>query len=175
VIIIFLLGIAVVFLVLAAQFESFIHPQIIILTVPLAVLGGLLGLLFSGGTLNLYTQVGLIVLVGIASKNGILIVEFINQLRDRGVPFEEAVLTGSATRLRPILMTAVTTVASSVALLVSTGPGSETRVTIGFVIFFGVSVATVFSLVIVPTMYRLLARNTGSPGDVAKKLAEESA
>ncbi len=169
----FVLGILIVFLVLAAQFESFVHPFVIILTVPLAVLGGLLGLLVSGGSLNLFTQVALIILIGIATKNGILIVEFINQLRDRGTEFMKAVEEASAIRLRPVLMTAVTTVAGAVPLLLASGPGSETRSTIGFVIFFGVGIATIFTLFVVPVAYSIIARRTGSPGDVARQLERE--
>lgn len=173
VVLMFGLGILVVFLVLAAQFESYIHPLVIILTVPLATLGGLIGLAVSGGSLNIYTQVALIILIGIATKNGILIVEFINQLRDRGVGFMQAILEASEVRLRPVLMTAVTTVAGAVPLLLATGPGSETRATIGFVVFFGVSIATLFTLFLIPVAYSAFARNTGSPGDVARRLEHE--
>ncbi len=169
----FVLGILVVFLVLAAQFESYIHPLVIILTVPLAVLGGLIGLLVSGGSLNLFTQVALIILIGIATKNGILIVEFINQLRERGTEFMQAIQEASEVRFRPVLMTAVTTVAGAVPLLLASGPGSETRSTIGFVVFFGVGVATIFTLLVVPVAYSILARQTGSPGDVARRLEHE--
>jgi multidrug efflux pump len=173
VVLMFGLGILVVFLVLAAQFESYIHPLVIILTVPLATLGGLLGLAVSGGSLNIYTQVALIILIGIATKNGILIVEFINQLRDRGTEFMRAIQEASEVRLRPVLMTAVTTVAGAVPLLLASGPGSETRATIGCVVFFGVSLATLFTLFLIPVAYSTLAKNTGSPGDVARRLEAE--
>ncbi|MEX0758686.1 MAG: efflux RND transporter permease subunit, partial [Tistlia sp.] len=108
---VFLLGIVVVFLALAAQFESFLHPVVIMLTVPLAIAGALCGIWLTGGSLNIYTQIGLIMLVGLAAKNGILIVEFINQLREEGREFGEAVVEASGIRLRPILMTAITTAA----------------------------------------------------------------
>ena len=170
----FLFGIAVVFLVLAAQFESYVHPFVIILTVPLAILGGLFGILVSGGSLNLYSQIALIILVGLATKNGILIVEFVNQLRDKGVSFYRALVSASTLRLRPILMTAITTVAGSIPLLLASGPGSEARAAIGVVIFFGVAIATVFTVFILPVAYSLLARGTGSPGDVARRLERES-
>lgn len=162
-----------VFLVLAAQFESYIHPFVIILTVPLAIAGALAGLYVTGNTLNVYTQIGLIMLVGLAAKNGILIVEFINQLRDEGRPFHEAVLEGAQIRLRPIVMTGITTLAGAVPLVLSAGAGSETRYAIGVVILSGVAAATFFTLFIVPTAYDLLARRTRSPGAVRAQLAEE--
>ncbi|MGE0855927.1 MAG: efflux RND transporter permease subunit, partial [Hyphomicrobiaceae bacterium] len=171
----FFLGVLIVFLVLAAQFESWIHPFVIMLTVPLAIAGGLLGLYLSGTTLNIYSQVGLIALVGLAAKNGILIVEFANQLRDEGRPFDDALLEASAIRLRPILMTGITTVAGAVPLMLSFGAGAESRVVIGVVILAGVSVATVMTLFVVPVAYSLLARRTGSPGDVRRRLDNELA
>jgi len=173
VIFIFVLGIAITFLVLAAQFESFIHPLVIMLTVPLAILGGLLGLFVTGSSLNLYSQIGLIMLIGLAAKNGILIVEFSNQLRDRGVEFTQALLEASAARLRPILMTSLTAAAGAMPLVISSGAGAETRFVIGTVVIAGVLIATLFTLFIVPVAYSLLARNTGSPGDVARALAQE--
>jgi multidrug efflux pump len=169
----FTFGIAlfVVFLVLAAQFESFVHPLVIMITVPLAVAGGLLGLWLTGMTLNIYSQIGIIMLVGIASKNGVLIVEFINQLRDQGLEFGEAILEAARIRFRPVVMTAFSTLMGSVPLILASGPGAESRTTLGVVIFSGVSVATLFTLYIVPTFYQLLARGTGSPNAVAHKLA----
>jgi multidrug efflux pump len=166
----FTLALLVVFLVLAAQFESFVQPAVIMLTVPLAVFGGLLGLLLTDGALNIYSKIGIIMLIGIAAKNGILIVDFINQLRDAGRPFDEAIVEAARLRLRPILMTASATVMGSIPLMLASGPGSESRQTLGIVIFGGVSLATVVTLFIVPVFYRLLARNTGSPGAVAAEL-----
>jgi len=168
-----LLGILIVFLVLAAQFESYIHPFVIMLTVPLAVAGGMLGLYLTGNSLNLYTQIGLIMLVGLAAKNGILIVEFSNQLRDQGLNFDTAIVEASVARLRPILMTAVTTIAGAVPLILSSGPGSETRAVIGTVILWGVSAATLFTIFVVPVAYSLLARGTTSPEAVATQLEQE--
>lgn len=168
-----ILGTIVVFLVLAAQFESFVHPLVIMLTVPLAIGGALLGLWATGQTLNIYSQVGLVMLVGLAAKNGILIVEFANQLRDEGVAFREALIRSALTRLRPIVMTSVTTIAGSIPLILSSGAGAETRMVIGTVIFTGVAAATFFTLFVVPVAYDLLARHTGSPGDVARKLEKE--
>lgn len=167
---VFVLGLAIVFLVLAAQFESYIHPIVIMMSVPLAMAGGLLGLLLTGNSLNIYSQIGLIVLVGIAAKNGILIVEFINQLRDKGMDFSRAILEASQIRLRPILMTCITTAAGAVPLVITSGAGAETRIVIGVVIMTGVIVATVFTLYVVPVAYSLIARRTGSPGDVKRRL-----
>lgn len=173
IIFVFAMGILVVFLVLAAQFESYIHPFIIMLTVPLAMGGGLLGLYLTGTSLNIYSQIGLIMLVGLAAKNGILIVEFSNQLRDRGQPFDEALRQASATRFRPILMTGLTTVAGTIPLILGSGAGSETRIVIGVVVLSGVIAATIFTLLIVPVAYSVIARGTGSSGDVARAIAKE--
>jgi multidrug efflux pump len=170
---VFVLGVVVVFLVLAAQFESFVHPLVIMLTVPLAMAGALLGLYLSGGTLNIYTQIGLIVLVGLAAKNGILIVEFANQLRDEGRAFDEAVVEASRIRLRPIVMTGVTTAAGAVPLMLAFGAGAETRTVIGVVVFSGVLAATLFTLFVVPVAYSLLARKTGAPGEMRRRLKRE--
>jgi len=170
---VFALGLLVVFLVLAAQFESWVHPLVIMLTVPLAMAGALLALWLAGLTLNLYSQIGLIMLVGLAAKNGILIVEFANQLRDRGRAFREALVEAAEVRLRPIVMTGITTAAGSVPLLLSSGAGAETRSVIGTVILAGVLAATLFTLFVVPVAYDLLARRTGSPGDVKRRLERE--
>lgn len=159
----FALALLVVFLVLAAQFESFIHPAIIMTTVPLAIFGGLFGLFMAGSTLNIYSQIGLIILVGIATKNGILIVEFANQLRDEGRGVREAIIEAAGLRLRPIIMTSLTTVMGALPLMLTTGPGAESRFTIGVTIFAGVAFATLVTLFIVPAFYNALARFTKSP------------
>ena len=168
----FTFGVAlfVVFLVLAAQFESFVHPLVIMVTVPLAVAGGLFGLWAADMSLNIYSQIGIIMLVGIAAKNGVLIVEFINQLRDQGLEFTEAVMEAARIRFRPVIMTAFATIMGAVPLILATGPGAASQNTLGVVIFSGVSVATFLTLYIVPAFYHLLARRTGSPGEVAAKL-----
>ncbi|MEO0883352.1 MAG: efflux RND transporter permease subunit [Pseudomonadota bacterium] len=171
---VFAIGCVIVFLVLAAQFESYIHPLVIMLCVPATLAAGLAGLFVSGQTLNIYTQIGLIMLVGLAAKNGILIVEFANQLRDNGMRFQDALREASLARFRPILMTGLTTVAGSLPLILSSGAGAETRQAIGAVILFGVIGATLATLILVPPFYSLLARGTGSPGDVARKLDEQS-
>ncbi|MCU7852308.1 MAG: efflux RND transporter permease subunit [Candidatus Thiodiazotropha sp. (ex Monitilora ramsayi)] len=173
VVFVLLLGVVVVYLVLAAQFESWVHPFVIMLTVPLAMAGALLGLYMTDQTLNIYSQIGLIMLVGLAAKNGILIVEFANQLRDAGKEFSEALLEAAHVRFRPILMTGITTAAGSTPLLLSSGAGAETRAVIGTVILSGVIAATVFTLYIVPVAYHLLARYTGSPRQLTQKLEQE--
>lgn len=170
---VFMLGILVMYMVIAAQFESFIHPFVILMTVPLAMAGALGGILLTGQTLNIFTQIGLIMLVGLAAKNGILIVEFINQLRDEGVEFKKAIIEASSLRLRPILMTSITAMAGAVPLILTGGAGSETRAAIGIVIFFGVAAATVFTLFVVPVAYQIISRKTGSPQDVSRKLERE--
>ena len=159
-----------VFLVLAAQFESFVHPLIIMVSVPLAVAGGLLALKVTGRTLNIYSQIGVVILIGIAAKNGILIVEFINQLRDQGREFIDAIVEGARIRFRPVVMTTISTVMGSVPLMLATGPGSESRSTLGVVMFAGVTLATILMLFIIPVFYRLFARHTGTPQAVAREL-----
>ncbi len=171
---VFLLGLSVVFLVLAAQFESWIHPLVIMLTVPLAMAGGLFGLWVTGGSLNIYSQIGLIMLVGLAAKNGILIVEFANQLRDEGMRFHRAIMVAADKRFRPIVMTGLTTVAGALPLVLASGAGAETRITIGIVILAGVSVATFFTMLIVPVAYSVIARKTGSPNDIAKEIDRQA-
>ena len=171
---IFALGFFIVFLVLAAQFESYIHPLVIILTAPLAIGGALAGLYLTDNSLNVYTQIGLIMLIGLSAKNGILIVEFVNQLRDQGIEFSQALREAAQMRLRPIVMTGITTIAGSLPLILSSGAGAETRVAIGMVMLFGITAATVFTLFVVPVAYDLLARNTGSPGDVKRLLEQQT-
>ena len=168
----FVLALLVVYLVLAAQFESFVHPLVIMFTVPLAIFGALLGLYLTGDSLNIYSEIGLIILVGISTKNGILIVEFANQLRDEGLEFADALESAAEIRLRPVLMTALSTIMGSVPLILATGAGSESRITLGIVIFSGVMLATLLTLFVVPVFYNLLARRTGSPGAVASRLSQ---
>lgn len=166
----FSLALLVVFLVLAAQFESFIHPLVIMLTVPLAVVGALLGLELSGGSLNIYSQIGIVMMVGLAAKNGILIVEFANQLRDAGASVEEAIKEAARLRLRPIVMTSISTVIGVLPLILGGGAGAESRMAIGMVVFAGVLFSTVLTLGVVPTFYRLLAPHTRSPEAVTQTL-----
>jgi multidrug efflux pump len=157
----FAMALLVVYLVLAAQFESFLHPLVIMLTVPLAVVGALIGLWVSGNSLNLFSQIGIVMLVGLAAKNGILIVEFANQLRDEGMAVADAIVESAAVRMRPILMTSIATIMGAVPLVVAGGPGSAS---------FGVAFSTLLSLFVVPAFYALLAPRTRSPGAVARKL-----
>ena len=164
------LALLIVFLVLAAQFESFVHPLVILVTVPLAVTGALLGLYLTDSTINIYSQIGVVMLIGIAAKNGVLIVEFINQLRDAGRSFEDAVVEASGIRLRPVVMTTISTVMGSIPLILAAGAGSESRTVLGIVVFSGVTLATLLTLFVVPSFYALLARRTGSPQAVAKTL-----
>ena len=153
----------IVYLVLAAQFESFIHPLVILVTVPLAITGAVLGLFLFNSTINIFSQIGCIMLIGIACKNGILIVEFANQLRDRGVTFVDAVIQASATRLRPVLMTSLCTAFGAVPLMLAHGAGAESRESIGATVFFGTVVSLGMTLYVVPALYLLIARNTRSP------------
>src|SRR5690606_38522384 len=166
----FTLALLVVYLVLAAQFESFVHPFVIMLTVPLAVLGALIGLAVTGGTLNLFSQIGIVMLVGLAAKNGILIVEFANQLRDEGRNVAQAIVESAGVRLRPILMTSIATIMGALPLVLAGGPGSASRATIGVVIIAGVAFSTLLSLFVVPAFYTLLAPFTGSPDAVGHRI-----
>jgi multidrug efflux pump len=164
----FLLALAVVYLVLAAQFESFVHPIIIMVTVPLALLGAVFGLKLFGLTINIFSQIAVIMLIGIAAKNGVLIVEFANQLRDRGLAFIDAVVQAAVTRLRPVLMTSLCTAFGALPLMLATGAGAEQRRPIGIVVFFGMTVAVFLTLFAVPVVYGLLARKTRSPQHVSR-------
>ncbi len=165
----FVLALVFIYLVLAAQFESFIDPFIIMLTVPLSMTGALLALKLGGGTMNIYSQVGLVTLVGLITKNGILIVEFANQLQEQGRPKIEAVIEASALRLRPILMTTSAMVLGALPLAMATGAGAESRNQIGLVIVGGLVLGTLLTLFVVPTVYTLLARSRAhaAPGIAA--------
>ncbi|WP_439477898.1 efflux RND transporter permease subunit [Brevundimonas sp.] len=166
------LALLLVFLVLAAQFESWITPAVIMLTVPLAAAGGLFGLVMAGSSLNIYSQIGLIILIGVAAKNGILIVEFANQLRDQGRSIQEAIIESSTLRLRPIIMTSIATAFGALPLVLWQGAGAGSRQTIGVVIFSGAMFATLLTLFVVPVIYGALARFTRSPEYTARKIEE---
>ena len=127
---------------MCAQFESWKHPFTIMLTVPMAILGGLLGILVVGSSLNVYSQIALIILIGLSAKNGILIVEFANQLRKEGKNIEVAVFEAAAIRLRPILMTSLSTIIGVLPLILGTGPGAASRLTVGITIFGGMIFST---------------------------------
>jgi multidrug efflux pump len=173
--IVFAITILIVYLLLAAQFESFVHPAVIITTVPLAVAGGLIGLAIMGQTMNLFSQVGIVMLVGLAAKNGILIVEFANQLRDAGRDIGTAIREAAVRRLRPIMMTSIATVAGALPLMLGTGAGAAARVAIGVVIVFGVSISAFITLFLIPLLYSRLARFTGSPLAVTRALEQQLA
>jgi HAE1 family hydrophobic/amphiphilic exporter-1 len=151
--ILFGLGIVFVFLTLAAQYENWVDPLIILLTVPLAILGALLSVLLKGTANDVYTQIGFVMLVGMASKNAILIVEFANEAREQGLGIAKAMLEACRERLRPILMTAISTIIGAVPLLVATGPGAAARQSLGTAIVGGMGMATILSLFIVPALY----------------------
>jgi len=168
------LAFVIVFLVLAAQFESWIHPLIIMLSVPLAVTGALLALWWSGISLNIYSQIGIIMLLGLMAKNGILIVEFANQLRDQGYEVREAILEGACLRFRPVLMTTISTVFGAVPLVIATGAGAESRAAIGMVILGGLIFATTLTLFIIPVLYNLLARFAKASNAVEKELERQA-
>ncbi len=157
-VVVFILALVFIFLVLAAQFESFIDPLVIMLSVPLSMIGALLALKWSGGSLNVYSQIGLITLVGLITKHGILIVEFTNQLRAGGMEMVDALIKASSQRLRPILMTTGAMVLGAVPLAMATGAGAESRIQIGWVIVGGMSLGTLLTVFVVPTMYALFAR-----------------
>jgi multidrug efflux pump len=170
--IVFVLALFFIFLVLAAQFESFIDPMVIMLSVPLSMVGALWALQLSGGTLNVFSQIGLITLVGLITKHGILIVEFTNQLRQEGMNMLEAVQEAATLRLRPILMTTGAMVLGAIPLALATGAGAESRRQIGWVIVGGMSLGTVLTIFVVPTMYTLFARKS-TPGAIKTLVDEE--
>jgi multidrug efflux pump len=163
--VVFVLALVFIFLVLAAQFESFVDPFVILLSVPLSMVGALAALQWSGGTLNVYSQIGLITLVGLITKHGILIVEFANQLRRQGRDTMAATIESASLRLRPILMTTGAMVLGAVPLALATGAGAESRQQIGWVVVGGMSLGTLLTLFVVPTMYTLFARRR-VPGEI---------
>ncbi|UCE30675.1 MAG: efflux RND transporter permease subunit [Burkholderiales bacterium] len=163
----FALALVFIYLVLAAQFESFVDPFIIMLTVPLSITGALAALQWTGGTINVYSQIGLITLVGLITKHGILIVEFANQLQEQGRGRMQAVIEASSLRLRPILMTAGAMILGAVPLALATGAGAESRIQIGWVIVGGMSFGTVLTLFVVPAVYSMMARRRSAEPKVA--------
>ena len=165
--VVFVLALLFIFLVLAAQFESFVDPFVILLSVPLSMVGALAALQISGGTLNVYSQIGLITLVGLITKHGILIVEFSNQLRQDGKDVVAAVVEAASLRLRPILMTTGAMVLGALPLALASGAGAESRRQIGWVIVGGMSVGTLLTIFVVPTVYSLFARRR-VPGGITE-------
>ena len=168
---VFVLALLFIFLVLAAQFESFVDPFVILLSVPLSMVGALLALKWSGGSLNVFSQIGLITLVGLITKHGILIVEFSNQMRGKGKSTMVAVKEAATMRLRPILMTTGAMVLGAIPLAMATGAGAESRRQIGWVIVGGMSLGTLLTIFVVPTMYTLFARKS-TPGAITTVIQE---
>jgi multidrug efflux pump len=168
---VFVVSLVIAYLVLAAQFESFVSPFVIMLTVPMGMLGAAIGMLLLGVTLNIFSQIGLIMLIGLAAKNGILIVEFANQLRDRGLEFEDALFRASRLRLRPIVMTGLSTAIGAVPLVLASGAGAMSRLSLGTVVVFGATSACLLTLFVVPIGYYYLCRRQASPKTMAKKLS----
>ncbi len=157
---IFALALITAYLAMCAQFESWKHPLTIMLTVPLAILGGIVGLLLVGSSLNIYSQIALVILIGLAAKNGILIVEFANQLRTEGKSIETAVVEAAKVRFRPIMMTSLSTIFGVLPLVFSSGPGEASRLTVGITILGGMIFSTFFTLFVIPTVYLVLGKNT---------------
>ncbi len=158
--IIFILALITAYLAMCAQFESWRHPLTIMLTVPLAILGGLLGILVVGSSLNIYSQIALIILIGLSAKNGILIVEFANQLRKEGKNLETSIIEAASIRFRPILMTSLSTIIGVLPLILGSGPGAASRLSVGITIFGGMLFSTFFTLYVIPTIYSIIGRNT---------------
>ncbi|MCB1508112.1 MAG: efflux RND transporter permease subunit [Hyphomicrobiaceae bacterium] len=169
----FALALIIVFLVLAAQFESFVDPVVVMLSVPLALAGAIYALFFAGLSLNLYSQIGILLLIGLMAKNGILIVEFANQLRDEGKSVRDAVIEAAVLRLRPIVMTTVSTIFGAVPLVIASGAGAESRIAIGTVIVGGLAFALVLTLFVTPVLYDLMARFTTPRGEITRRLEAE--
>lgn len=170
---VFAAAILIVFLVLSAQFESFSSSLIILITVPCGLGTALLAILISGGSLNYYSQIGLVILVGIMAKNGILIVEFANQLRQQGEDVDTAIRNAMRIRLNPVMMTMASTVAGSIPLVLASGAGAEARTAVGWVVVGGLGLATIFTLFLTPAVYRIIAGWSQPPGASEKRLAEE--
>ncbi|MCP4821331.1 MAG: efflux RND transporter permease subunit, partial [Shimia sp.] len=172
---VFGVALLIVLLVLAAQFESFASAVVIMLTVPFGIGAAIMAIWLSGGTLNYYSQIGLVILIGIMAKNGILVVEFANQLRERGLDVDTAIRDAVRLRLRPVTMTAISTVMGGLPLVLASGAGAEAREAVGWVIVGGLGFATLFTLFLIPVFYRLIAPLGGMPGAQARRLEEETA
>jgi len=169
----FAIALLVVFLVLVAQFESFTSAAVIMITVPFGMAAAVFALYLTGTTINIYSQIGVLVLIGIMAKNGILLVEFADQLRDRGASALEAAREAASVRLRPIAMTMISTVLAGLPLILSAGPGSESRTAIGWVIFGGLGLAAVFTLFLTPAVYALVARLSKPRASASEELARQ--
>ena len=168
------IALAVVFLVLAAQFEGFMSALVVTLIVPFGIAAAVISLLLTGTSLNIYSQIGLVLLIGLMAKNSVLLVEFADQLRDKGLTVREAVEKGASRRLRPITMTLVSTVLGALPLILGSGAGVEARQAFGWVVFGGLGIATIFTLALIPVIYSLLAPLTNARAHFGVRLARES-
>ena len=169
----YLIALAVVFLVLAAQFEGFTSALVVSLIVPFGIAAAIFALLITGTSLNIYSQIGRVLLFGLMAKNSVLLVEFADQLRDQGLDVRKAVEEGAAIRLRPVMMTLMSTVLGALPLILGSGAGAEARVSIGWVVFGGLGIAALFTLYLTPTLYLLLARLSKPRAAETERLAEE--
>lgn len=170
---VFAVAFLVVLLVLSAQFESLASALVIMLTVPFGLGAAIIAIALSGGSLNYYSQIGLVMLIGIMAKNGILIVEFANQLREQGRDIDSAIRDAVALRLRPVMMTMISTVLGGLPLILSSGAGAEARQAVGWVVVGGLGFATVFTLILTPVFYRLIAPFGAVPGHAAAAARKE--
>ncbi|MBT8086944.1 MAG: efflux RND transporter permease subunit [Gammaproteobacteria bacterium] len=169
----YIVALAVIFLVLCAQFEGFMSALVVTLIVPFGVAAAIFALLLTGTSLNIYSQIGLVLLIGLMAKNSVLVVEFADQLRDQGQSVRDAIEKGALRRLRPVTMTMVSTILGGLPLILSTGAGAEARNSIGWVVFGGLGIAAIFTLYLTPALYLLLARFSSSRAADSDRLAEE--
>jgi len=169
----YLFAFIIVLLVLAAQFESMNSAIVVMITVPFGIAAAIYALYLTGTSINIYSQIGLVMLIGLIAKNSILLVEFADQLRDQGLAVNDAVVQAAAVRLRPIMMTLMSTILGGLPLILSTGAGAEARNSIGWVVFGGLGIAVVFTLFLTPVLYKLIARFTKPRADESKRLETE--
>jgi multidrug efflux pump subunit AcrB len=167
------IALAVVFLVLCAQFEGFTSPLVVTLVVPFGIAAAVYALFLTGTSVNIYSQIGLVMLIGLMAKNSILLVEFADQLRDRGVELREAILDGARVRLRPVAMTMISTVLGGLPLILSGGAGAEARQSIGWVVFGGLGLAALFTLYLTPVLYLGIARFSSARAEESQRLSRE--
>jgi len=173
VIITYIVALLVVFLVLCAQFEGFTSAIVVMLLVPFGIAAAVFALYMTGTSLNIYSQIGLVMLIGLMAKNGVLVVEFADQLRDRGYDIRKAIESGAVIRLRPVTMTMLCTVLGGLPLILSSGAGAEARASIGWVVFGGLGMASVFTLYLTPVLYLLLARFSSARTVESQRVVEE--
>jgi len=169
---IFMLAIVLIYLVLAAQFESFRDPFIILFTVPLAIFGTFISLWYFNQTLNIFSQIGAIMLIGLIAKNGILIVEFANQRLAQGMSVMEAIMDASAARFRPILMTSISTILGILPIALALGAGAESRTSMGIAVIGGLLIGSIFTLYVIPAVYSYFAKDKGTKQDIIKEAKE---